>query len=209
MIGIYNYTVILTYMSVASSTIGLVLVLNGHPVWAVFCLALAGLFDMFDGKVARSKKDRTSDEKMFGVQIDSLCDVISFGFYPAIFAYIVGARSYISIAIMIFYALAAVIRLAFFNVLEINRQMTENTATKFYHGLPVTSIAVILPIVYMLHSTLTDHVFNMVLSATLLVTGIAFIVDFKLRKPNNKQLTVLVLLVAAALVFILSRKYGM
>ena len=38
---------------------------------AVLCLALSGLCDMFDGKIARRKTDRTDDEKCFGIQIDS------------------------------------------------------------------------------------------------------------------------------------------
>ena len=79
MIGIYNYTVVLTYMSLCSSVFGMTQAIHGHFKIAIFCLALSGLCDMFDGKVARSKKDRTDDEKAFGIQIDSLCDVLSAG----------------------------------------------------------------------------------------------------------------------------------
>ena len=53
MIGFYNYTVILTYMSLVSSIIGMTLAHAGKFGAAVFCLALSGFFDMFDGKVAR------------------------------------------------------------------------------------------------------------------------------------------------------------
>ena len=60
MIGFYNYTVILTYMSLVSSIIGMTLAHAGKFGAAVFCLALSGFFDMFDGKVARRKTDRTS-----------------------------------------------------------------------------------------------------------------------------------------------------
>ena len=52
MIGFYNYTVILTYMSLVSSIIGMTLAHAGKFGAAVFCLALSGFFDMFDGKVA-------------------------------------------------------------------------------------------------------------------------------------------------------------
>ena len=72
MIGFYNYTVILTYMSLVSSIIGMTLAHAGKFGAAVFCLALSGFFDMFDGKVARRKTDRTDDEKLFGIQLDSL-----------------------------------------------------------------------------------------------------------------------------------------
>ncbi len=199
MIGFYDYTVILTYMSLASSTLGIVLAVEKHPVLAIICLALSGLFDMFDGKVARTKKNRTDDEKMFGVQIDSLCDVICFGFYPGVYCYIAGANSYLAILVMIYYAVAAVIRLAFFNVIEINRQMKEDGENKFYHGLPVTSIAVILPVVYLFKIFVPKIIFPWILVATLFLTGTAFIVDFKFRKPSNRQLGLLVLFVAVVL----------
>ena len=68
MIGFYDYTVVLTYISFTSSIIGIFCAVTGHPKWAVFCLALSGLCDMFDGKIARTKKNRTEDEKQFGIE---------------------------------------------------------------------------------------------------------------------------------------------
>lgn len=63
MLGVYDYTVILTYISLWISIGGMMLSLNGHLDLAVLCLALSGLCDMFDGKIARTKKDRTEIEK--------------------------------------------------------------------------------------------------------------------------------------------------
>lgn len=82
MLGVYDYTVILTYISLWISIGGMMLSLNGHLDLAVLCLALSGLCDMFDGKIARTKKDRTEIEKRFGIQIDSLCDIVCFGVGP-------------------------------------------------------------------------------------------------------------------------------
>lgn len=85
MIGFYDYTVILTYLSILSGTTGIILCLNGvgHPYLGMFFLLFSGLCDTFDGKVARSKKDRTEQMKKFGIQIDSLSDLIAFGVLPA------------------------------------------------------------------------------------------------------------------------------
>ena len=69
MLGVYDYTVILTYISLWISIGGMMLSLNGHLDLAVLCLALSGLCDMFDGKIARTKKDRTEIEKRFGIQM--------------------------------------------------------------------------------------------------------------------------------------------
>lgn len=56
MIGFYDYTVVLTYLSLVSSIFGMTQVIDGHFRTAILCLALSGLLDMFDGKVARTKK---------------------------------------------------------------------------------------------------------------------------------------------------------
>ena len=85
MIGLFDYTVWLTYLSLAFATIGIVVSLqqSGHPYIGVFFLLLCGLCDAFDGRVARTKKNRTDFEKKYGVQIDSLSDLVAFGVLPA------------------------------------------------------------------------------------------------------------------------------
>ena len=69
MIGFYDYTVVVTYISLVSSIVGMFCAIDGKLTVAVFCLAFSGLCDMFDGKIARTKKDRTDDEKSFVIQI--------------------------------------------------------------------------------------------------------------------------------------------
>ena len=62
---------------------------------------------MFDGKVARTKKDRTECEKKFGIQIDSLCDAICFGVLPVVIGYSVGMRDWIDLPILVLFPLCA------------------------------------------------------------------------------------------------------
>ena len=68
MLGFYDYTVVLTYISLVISVFGMTRALAGDFKVAILCLALSGLCDMFDGKIARTKKDRTEDEKKFVIQ---------------------------------------------------------------------------------------------------------------------------------------------
>lgn len=56
MLGIYDYTVVLTYVSLMVSIGGMMLSVNGHLNLAVLCLAISGLCDMFDGKITRTKR---------------------------------------------------------------------------------------------------------------------------------------------------------
>ncbi len=203
MIGYFNYTVVLTYISLASSLFGMTQAIHGRFKTAVFCLALSGLCDMFDGKIARSKKDRTEDEKAFGIQIDSLCDVVCFGAFPALICYLLGVRGPLGIAIIILYGVNSVIRLAYFNVMEAKNALVTETGEKYYRGLPITSMAIVLPLVFLIQFFVPDFVFRICLHLALLSVGILFIVDFKLKKPKNSTLAVLVMVVAAALLIML------
>ena len=187
-IGFYNYTVILTYLSLISAVVGMVLSSKGLFTAAVVCLALSGLCDAFDGTVARSKKDRTEDEKAFGIQIDSLCDVISFGVFPAVLCFHMGMNGTIGILCMAAYVLCAVIRLAFFNVLEAKRQHEEGGCNKVYRGLPVTSISIIFPIFYLLRFLIPETVFTTVMHGVILLVAFLFILDFSVKKPQFDKL---------------------
>ena len=92
MLGVYDYTVVLTYVSLMVSVGGMMFAVNGHLHLGVMCLAISGLCDMFDGKIARTKKNRTEVEKRFGIQIDSLSDIVCFGVGPAVLCYCAGMR---------------------------------------------------------------------------------------------------------------------
>ena len=100
MIGFYDYTVIMTYISVVSSMIGIFCAVTDHISAAVCCLAFSGLCDMFDGKIARTKKNRTEEEKCFGIQIDSLADIVCFGILPIVLGFKLGMCHIYGIAIL-------------------------------------------------------------------------------------------------------------
>ncbi len=197
MLGVYDYTVVLTYISLVVSMSGMMFSVNGKIQYAVVCLAISGLCDMFDGKIARTKKNRTEVEKNFGIQIDSLSDVICFGVSPAILCYCMGMRSRVGIVILMFYVLAGLIRLAWFNVTEEVRQSETTEKREYYQGLPITSMAIALPIMFALKPLLGKDFF-LGLHVLVLAVGLLFITNFKLRKPKNVTLSILVIIVAAA-----------
>ena len=183
MIGIYDYTVILTYISFASGIIGIINAFNGNIFNAILCLMFSGLCDMFDGRVARTKKKRSIEERHFGVQLDSLSDVVCFGVLPAVIGYALGLNKNYELILIVFFPLAALIRLAWFNVLEITRN--SSTPVKEYTGLPVTSSALIFPFIYIFKGLLKKN-FMYLYGIVLLVVGTLFITKFKLKKPSLK-----------------------
>lgn len=204
MIGFYDYTVILTYISFISAVAGIFSASTMNLRWAIFFLAFSGLCDMFDGKIARTKKNRTEDEESFGIQIDSLCDIVCFGVLPIVICYRLGMDRIYGMAILALYGLAGLIRLGYFNVMEAKRQREEGGARKYYQGLPITSMAIALPLLFVVSPLFPTHgAFIAVLHIVVALVGFLFILNFRLRKPNVKQVLLIVAAVALAVVVIL------
>lgn len=211
MIGYYDYTVILTYVSLVSAGLGILISLHGdsHPYIGVFFLLVCGLCDAFDGKVARTKKNRTEDECKFGIQIDSLCDLVAFGVLPACIgeAMLLQSTKYpdrvvretgrpvdliapiLFFLILMLYVLMAMIRLAYFNVQEEKRQKEEGGVRKYYDGLPVTSAALIFPAIT-LFQFLTPGDMTLLYFIGMAVTGCLFVSKIRIRKPTIKGILI-------------------
>ncbi len=205
MLGFYNYTVILTYLGLASSIFGITQVIEvykGHGNYSIafLCLLISGLCDLFDGRIARMKKDRTDREKVFGIQIDSLCDLICFGVFPAILGYSFGMNHGLGLISAIAIVLSAVIRLGYFNTVEQERQSQTQEKRHDYRGLPVTSVAIILPIIYIAGGGLLGRTFPFVFQICLIVISALFLIKFRVKKPQI--FGVLLLLLIGVLILI-------
>lgn len=200
MIGYYSYTVILTYIGFVCGSVGLYFAANGLTNAAIVMLLLAGFCDMFDGKIARTKKDRTPQECRFGIQIDSLSDMVCFGLLPPMIAFSAGIRHPVSIAVYSCYSLAALIRLAYFNVTEEERQTVTTQRRKVYEGLPVTSVALIVPLLFAFRGDL-EQSFPIAATAVYAVIALLFITRFTMKKPHMRVM--LLFIVAGILELIL------
>ena len=191
MIGFYDYTVLLTYLGFASGIVGIYLSITGHTFGAIVCLMFSGLCDMFDGKVARTKKRRTVEERNFGVQLDSLSDLVCFGVLPVMIGYSLGVNKNIFIPLLVFFPLAALIRLAYFNMLEVIRN--SSLPVKQYTGLPVTSAALIFPFAY-IFKKIAGTYFPYIYCGLLLLVGILFISKIKIKKPGIKVMILFIVI---------------
>lgn len=181
LIGYYNYTVVLTYLGMVAAFFGVIRAIEGDFQLGIICLMISGICDMFDGMVAATKK-RDRMEKNFGIQIDSLSDLISFGVFPAVFVYMITEKTVVSTLISLIYLLAALIRLAYFNVLEEERQKQTTEKRTVYLGLPVTTIAITLPAVYLIFDQYIKS--YALLLGTLLLSAIFFLLPKEIKKPN-------------------------
>ena len=189
MLGVYNYTVILTYIGMLTGLAGIGLALRGGLPWALLCLLLAGLFDMFDGTIASTKKDRTPQEKRFGV-------------LPAAIVFAAAHGRAVAAVVSGLYVLCALIRLAWFNVDEEERQDTAAGGRTQYLGLPVTTVALFLPTLLGLARLASWHL-GALGAGLLAVMAVAFLLPFKLAKPGLAGKLVMLLIGCTELVVVL------
>ncbi len=104
----YNYGVILTYLSLASSVpLGILATLNGpHITLAIVCLMVSGFLDAFDGTVARTRKTRQI-RRSPSVSNRLLCDMVCFGVLPVCIGGACGLRRPWQVALLALFVLAA------------------------------------------------------------------------------------------------------
>ncbi|MDQ7782987.1 MAG: CDP-diacylglycerol--serine O-phosphatidyltransferase [Desulfomonilaceae bacterium] len=131
--GIFILPSLLTLTSIFFSFFAIISAINGDFVLAAALILVAGFFDGIDGKVARLTKTTTR----FGLELDSLADVISFGVAPAILLYMWALGPYGRfgwVTAFVFTACGA-LRLARFNV------QTGHIDPKRFNGLPIPAAA--------------------------------------------------------------------
>lgn len=169
---------------------------SGRFVHASIAILAAGVFDVLDGKIARL----SGANSRFGIEYDSLADLISFGLAPALLAFSWALKPYGRVgwlAAFLFVACGA-LRLARFNV------QTVTLDTKFFKGLPIPAAACMIAMTVLLHHRLgfwTTHeqVFILVMIyslAFLMVSNIRYFsikgLDLFRRKPF-RTLVILIL----------------
>ena len=208
-LGYYKTWVMLTYLGAVSAIVGMSFALSGNIVLALICLMVCGLCDMLDGPVARRKK-RTEREKNYGIQIDALTDLVSFGAFPVVIGYALGFVTvrYIPdtfsliafISVTAFYILAAIIRLAYFNAVEIELQQKKEKR-KYYVGMPTTFVSILIPLVYTVCYILNVS-FAFVYPLMLLVIALAFLSRIKFPKIRGRYLVIFLMVGLPLVIFL-------
>jgi len=109
---------------------------------ASMLIIFAMFFDMVDGRVARL----TRTQSAFGVEIDSLADIVSFGVAPAqlVYAWSLSALGKLGVVAAFAYVACGAIRLARFNVLATDQSGRPKKPSKYILGLPIPGAAGIL-----------------------------------------------------------------
>lgn len=171
-LGYINIANCITIFGLLLSLSSAFFALGGNLKLSITLFVAAGICDLFDGVVARKIK-RTDEEEKFGIQLDTVVDVVSFGVTPAIIVFSAVGASWYALVVCAFYVMCAVTRLAYFN-----SSTDIRIPIQHYQGLPVTYIALILPIGMILDFAIANVL-------TLFVAGTLFILNVKVPKPRG------------------------
>ena len=178
-LGSWHPSVALTYAGAVVSALGMTLAVSGNTRGALACLVLAGLADLFDGPVARSMR-RDDTQRAFGVQLDSLVDVLSFVAFPVVLLHALTGGPWWGLPVLLGYAVAGLARLTFFTL----GAAADDTPLRHYRGLPVTYAALIFPLAALTRPWLGAAFAPALIALTALV-AVLFVLDVPVPKPRG------------------------
>ncbi len=190
-----------TAASIFVGIFSMVSAIKGDYEFAAWLIVLALIFDALDGRVARL----TNTCSRFGVEFDSLADIVSFGVAPALLIYMYIGHDFgrIGIVVSAMYVVLGAIRLARFNV------TTSQIEPSVFIGVPIPTAAVFISVLVLLFEDYTSmHTYKYliliaaVLIALLMVSNIRY-PSFKkldLQSLHYMRLFVTLLIVASAIV---------
>ena len=201
-IGIYSIANFITLMGLTSSVVACFLAGIGSFKFALFMLFLACLCDTFDGRVARSNLNRTEKQKFYGIQLDSLCDLVSFGVTPCFIAFSFGFRGVLDIIIYCLFIVCGAIRLAYFNTLA-NAPSANPKKNKGFRGLPIPMSCPLMTLLFMLTLFTPANVSVWFFRIGMLTLAIGYILNIKIKKPSLKRTAIFTAVQVVLLLIIL------
>jgi CDP-diacylglycerol--serine O-phosphatidyltransferase len=201
--GIYILPNLLTTGNLLCGFWSIISVFQERFYLAAVAILLAAVFDVFDGKVAKL----SGATSKFGMQYDSLADLVSFGIAPALLAFSWALRPYGKfgwLAAFLFVACGA-IRLARYNVLASTGE------TKYFKGLPIPVAAAMIAFTILLYFQLieTDWVKDIVILvmiyilAFLMVSNIRYFSFKELNLAKRKPFSILIFVVLSLTVIVM------
>lgn len=198
-IGKWNRSVWLSYVGVAVSCVGMFLAITMHVFnLSYICLVAAGVCDALDGFFARKDKKRTALDKKFGIEIDSLADVVDFIALPIVIVCTMGIKNFYELIPIIFFAICGLARLAYFNVFTART----DGPVKYYCGMPVTFTAAILPLCFLLFSIFVPSIVRELILVVMALIGFLNILNIRVTKLKSKCYTLVIILAIAISIFL-------
>ncbi len=147
---------ICSLIGLLSAVLGIYFAIKGNFPAAIIGVLWAVLFDWYDGIIARKLKGRTKTEGVFGAQLDSMIDIVSFGVLPAIILLSYGNYSAWFMPGAFVIIATSAIRLSYFNVYGL-------IDSKTYRGLALDNNVLILAFLFLFEDLFGHTTFSVVL----------------------------------------------
>lgn len=134
-VGMHIYVLpnLLTIMNMFFGFFAIIYSINGNFMWAAYAIVIGAIFDQLDGRVARI----TNATSRFGAELDSLCDLVTFGLAPGLLLFLWSLEPFGRIGWLasFFYVACGALRLARFNV------QSASVEKAYFQGLPIPMAA--------------------------------------------------------------------
>jgi len=157
----------ITLLNLSFGVVAIILIIKGLGHMSLLFIFLAALFDRFDGMVAR----HYNAESLFGKELDSLCDLVSFGLAPALLIYetTLHTTPWLGIIVTVFYVLAGAVRLARYNASEFDGA---------FYGVPITAAGVVMTLSFFL----VPYVGPLFFAILMLIMSVLMISNIRIAK---------------------------
>ena len=200
---IYILPNLFTTSSIFVGVISIVEASQGNFVNASWLILLALVFDGLDGRIARM----TNTTSQFGVEFDSLADIVSFGVAPAMLLYFFTGNEYGRLGILVsaLYVIFGAIRLARFNI------STAKTDPNVFIGLPIPTAAIFISMWILLFHKYGLEKYGLIV--LILSLGVAVLMVSNFRYPSFKKVqldkpmvfkTMIILVLISSLLYLFS-----
>ena len=173
--------------------------IGGHFIASIIAILWSVLFDWFDGIIARKMRGRTKEQGIFGGQLDSMIDIVSFGVFPAILLLSYGDYNVWFMPGAFIIVAGCAIRLSYFNIYGL-------LDSKTYIGLSVDNNGIILAFVFLFESFFSHSIFSIILYTVILSLSALNLSSIPTPKLAGKwiyALTAYVLLLTTIFVWVL------
>lgn len=175
---------ICSLLGLLSAVFGIYFAIEGSFALAMIGVLWAVLFDWYDGIIARKMKNRTENQGVFGSQLDSLIDIVSFGVLPAILLLSYGNYSIWFVPGAFVIIATSAIRLSYFNVYGL-------IDSKTYRGLSLDFNVLILALAFLFESLFDQGVFAVLIYAILMVLSALNLSSISIPKLGGNWVYVL------------------
>ncbi len=198
--GIYMLPSMFTILGLLCGFFALIASIQGDYEAAAWAIVAAAVFDMLDGRVARLLNAETA----FGAELDSLCDMLSFGVAPAVLVYLWALTSFGKLGWLAAFLIVAcsALRLARFNV----QLATQDK--RYFQGLPTPALALFMASAVLFHNSFgvapvgIVWLIASVILAWLLVSNVRFLSGKDIDLKQKRPFTVVIFMLAAIVLLV-------